>query len=304
MAQTKLVVERLQDSLDIDFEILPITTKGDAQTDRSLVEIGGDGVFVKELMNALLDERADIAVHSAKDLPTALPRELDAGVVPERDDARDVLVSNDNVYKNIASLPTGALVGTSSLRRASQLRLHRGDLRIAPLRGNVGTRVGKVRSGEYDAAILALAGLKRIGLLTLVGGGTPLDPDIMVPAVGQGTLFVQHRAADENAIRLLAPLNHRPSALALRLERSFLAKIGGGCVAPIGAYVRVEDSTFWMEALIAATDGTTFVRRSAKGSCADAADAVAAVEAIASEMLAAGGREIVASARARDLETR
>ncbi|MDQ6766847.1 MAG: hydroxymethylbilane synthase [Candidatus Eremiobacteraeota bacterium] len=304
MAQTKLIVERLQESVHLDCEILPITTKGDAQRDRSLVAIGGDGVFVRELMNALLDERADIAVHSAKDLPTALPPELDAGAIPERADARDVLVSANNIYKEVSALPVGAVVGTSSLRRAAQLRLLRNDLRIEPLRGNVDTRVGKVRNGEYDAAVLALAGLQRIGLLESVGGGSPLDADIMVPAVGQGALFVQCRAADEFVLGLLAPLNHAASALAVRLERAFLARIGGGCVAPIGAHAWVTSGAWQLHALIAATDGTTFLRRSAQGSALDAAEAVAAVEAVASEMLAAGGREIVASARQRDVDMR
>jgi hydroxymethylbilane synthase len=303
MEQTKLVVERLQGSAAIDVEIIPITTKGDAQTDRSLVAIGGDGVFVKELMNALLDERADIAVHSAKDLPTALPPELDAGVVPEREDARDVLVSKDNIYKDIAALPSGAVIGTSSLRRAAQVHLLRKDVSIAPLRGNVDTRVGKVRAGEYDAAILALAGLLRIGLLESIGGGSPLELDVMVPAVGQGALFVQCRAKDEATLHLIAALNHEPSAFATRLERAFLAHIGGGCVAPIGAHVRIEGDTWRLSAVIAATDGTQSVRRSAQGRYADAAEAITAVEAVASEMLAAGGREIVASARQRELQT-
>jgi len=303
-AQTKLVVQQLQERADVDCEILPITTKGDAQIDRSLIAIGGDGVFVKELMQALLDERADIAVHSAKDLPTGLPPELDAGVVLERADARDVLVSQDNRYTDIGSLPPGALVGTSSLRRAAQVRMVRDDLRIAPLRGNVDTRIGKVRAGEYDAAILALAGLARINLLPSVGGGSPLAPDVMVPAVGQGALYVQCRSADADVRALLAPLDHGPSSFAVRLERSFLAAVGGGCVAPIGAYASVQDATWRLVAVIAATDGTTSVRRSAQGRAADASEALAAVEALASEMLAAGGREIIVSARQRDEHTR
>lgn len=304
MAQTKLVVEQLQTHADVVCEILPITTQGDAQADRSLIAIGGDGVFVKELMIALLDERADIAVHSLKDLPTALPPELDAGAVLERDDARDVLISANNSYATIAALPPGAVVGTSSLRRAAQARLIRADLTIVPLRGNVGTRVSKVQSGECDAAILALAGLRRIGLLASVGGGSPLPPDIMVPAVGQGALFAQCRAADDAVIRLLAPLNHAPSALATRLERSFLAKMGGGCVAPIGAYVSIEGGAWRLHAVVAATDGSKALRRDAAGSTTDAAEAVAAVEAVASEMLAAGGREIIARARQRDSDTK
>ena len=304
MAQTKLVVDMLQANGPIDVEIVPITTKGDAQIDRSLVAIGGDGVFVKELMNALLDQRADIAVHSAKDLPTALPGELDAGVVPQREDARDVLVSKDNIYRNIAALPESAVVGTSSLRRAAQVHMKRSDVNIAPLRGNVDSRVERVRRGEYDAAILALAGLARLDLLSSVGGGSPLGFDVMVPAVGQGALFVQCRAADEGTRTLIAPLNHERSAFATRLERTFLARIGGGCVAPVGAHVQVDDATWRLWAVVAATDGTRSVRRSAQGSYPGAAEAIAAVEAVASEMLAAGGREIVDESRQRGVETR
>jgi len=304
MAQTQLVVKLLQESAPIGVEIIPITTKGDAQADRSLVAIGGDGVFVKELMYALLDERADIAVHSAKDLPTALPDELNAGIVPAREDARDVLVSKDNVYDDIAALPEGAVVGTSSLRRAAQVHMQRSDVSIAPLRGNVDTRVDKVRRGDYDAAILALAGLTRLGLLASVGGGSPLDVDVMVPAVGQGALFVQCRAADESTRNLIATLNHEPSAFATRLERAFLARIGGGCVAPVGAHVQVEGAMWRLWAVVAATDGTKSVRRSAQGAYPGAAEAMAAVEAIASEMLAAGGGEIVAESRQRGVEAR
>ena len=303
MAQTKLVVDMLQANGPIDVEIVPITTKGDAQIDRSLVAIGGDGVFVKELMHALLDQRADIAVHSAKDLPTALPDELDAGVVPQREDARDVLVSKDNMYRNIMALPKNAVVGTSSLRRAAQVHMKRSDVSVAPLRGNVDSRVERVRRGEYDAAILALAGLARLDLLSSVGGGSPLGFDVMVPAVGQGALFVQCRASDEGTRTLIAPLNHERSAFATRLERAFLARIGGGCVAPVGAHVQLDGATWRLWAVVAATDGTRSVRRSAQGSYPGAAEAIAAVEAVASEMLTAGGREIVDESRQRGVET-
>ena len=304
MAQTNLVVKLLQETVAVGVEIIPMTTKGDAQIDRSLVAIGGDGVFVKELMNALLEERADIAVHSAKDLPTALPPQLNAGVVPKREDARDVLVSKDNVYQTIAALPQGAVVGTSSLRRAAQVHLLRSDVSIAPLRGNVDSRVEKVLRGEYEAAILALAGLARLGILSAVGGGSPLDVADMVPAVGQGALFVQCRAADEATHALLAPLNHEPSEFATRLERAFLGRIGGGCVAPVGAHVQVDAESWRLWAVVAATNGTRSVRRSAQGAYPGAAEAIAAVEEIASEMLAAGGAEIVAESRQRGVETR
>ncbi len=302
LAQTKLIVDGLRATSDVEVEIIPITTKGDAQADRSLTAIGGDGVFVKELMQALLDERADIAVHSAKDLPTSLPQELVAGAVPQREDARDALVSRA-VYTDISTLPSGAVVGTSSLRRAAQLRLLRNDLRIAALRGNVDTRIGKVQSGDLDAAILALAGLKRLGPARPIGA-VAISPQVMVPAVGQGALYCQCRAADDRVRSLLSPLNHKPSELATDLERLFLAAVGGGCVAPIGAHAQVDGSTFKLTAVIASTDGAASVRQSIHGPCTDAADARAAVEAVASEMLAAGGREIIEAAKQRNPSVR
>jgi hydroxymethylbilane synthase len=300
LEQTKIVVDRLRESCDLRCEILPITTKGDAQPERSLIAIGGDGVFVKELMQALLDERADIAVHSLKDLPTDLPPELQAGAVLKRDDPRDALISKDNAYPSIESLPEAAVIGTSSLRRAAVLRHVRNDLRIALLRGNVDSRVRKVLAGECDAAILALAGLKRIGLLAAVGGGSPLSVDVMVPAVGQGALYAQCRAADAECVALLAALDDAPTALATRMERAFLSKMGGGCVAPVGAHVAVDRDSWRLWAIVAAPSGTMAVRRCASGRADDAAEAVAAVEAIASEMLAAGGREIIAETKLRE----
>ena len=300
MAQTKLVVDQLREQTDLKYEIIPLTTTGDAQVDRSLTAIGGDGVFVKELFAALQDGRADVAVHSMKDLPTSLPPELCAGAVPEREDARDVLISRENEYTSIDALPRQALVGTSSLRRAAQLRLRRPDLQIVPLRGNVDTRLSKVLKGECAAAVLALAGLRRVDLLQNVGGGSPLSQDVMVPAVGQGALFVQCRSGDEVVRRLVATIDHAPSALATRMERAFLAVLGGGCVAPVGAHVEMSGDTWHLVAIVAATDGTKALRRSGSGSAKDAAEAVRTVEAIASEMLGAGAAELIVQARQRD----
>lgn len=300
LAQTKLVVDQLRERANIKCEIIPLTTTGDAQVDRSLIAIGGDGVFVKELFAALQDGRADVAVHSLKDLPTSLPPDLCAGAVPEREDASDVLISRDNAYTTIDALPRHAIVGTSSLRRAAQLRLRRRDLQIVPLRGNVDTRVRKVLEGECLAAVLALAGLRRVDLLQSVGGGSPLPHDVMVPAVGQGALFAQCRSGDEVVRRLVGTIDHAPSALATRMERAFLAALGGGCVAPIGAHVETSGDTWRLLAIVAATDGTKALRRSDSGSTKDAAEAVRSVEAIASEMLEAGAEELIAQARQRD----
>ena len=265
-AQTEFVVDQLREQTNLKYEIIPLTTTGDVQVDRSLTAIGGDGVFVKELFAALLDGRADVAVHSLKDLPTSLPPELCAGVVPLREDASDVLISRENEYTSIDALPHRAVVGTSSLRRAAQLRLRRPDLRIVPLRGNVDTRLSKVRKGECNAAVLALAGLRRVDLLQAVGGGSPLSPDVMVPAVGQGALFVQCRSGDEPVRRLVATIDHAPSALATRMERTFLAALGGGCVAPVGAHVESSGDDCRLWAIVAATDGTRALRRSGSGS--------------------------------------
>lgn len=299
MEQARLVVERLHANAGITCDIIPITTQGDELSDRSLIAIGGDGVFVKELMNALLDQRADLAVHSFKDVPTDLPRAVAAGVVLEREDARDVLISKNNRWTSIDLLPVAAVVGTSSLRRCAQLHAVRPDLAIVPLRGNVDSRVRKVLDGECDAAVLARAGLLRIGLLEAVGGGTPLECDVMVPAVGQGALYVQFRQQDREAAQLLAPLNHEPTALATLMERAFLKKMGGGCVAPIGAHVAIESGKWRFWAAVVSLDGATALRRTADGPADDAAKAVAAVETIASEMLAAGGREIIATSSKR-----
>jgi len=304
LAQTESVVAALRAVHALEIEIVSITTKGDALRDRSLTAIGGDGVFVKELMAALQDGRADIAVHSLKDLPTEIPAAVDAGVVPRRADARDVLLSARNRYPLIDALPHGATVGTSSLRRAAQLRLRRRDLDIVPLRGNVDSRVGKVLAGACHAAVLALAGMQRIDLLGLVGGGTPLEYDVMVPAAGQGALYVQCRADDRVTAELIASLQHEPSALATNLERSFLQRCGGGCVVPLGIHVEPVEpgpphALAWsLHACIASTDGTRSVRRHVRVTAADAAEARLQVEAIADEMLAAGGRQIIAAGAA------
>jgi hydroxymethylbilane synthase len=302
LAQTATVVAQLEKMAQVTCELVPITTKGDAEVDRSLVAIGGAGVFVKELMNALLDGRADLAVHSAKDLPTALPTGLDAGAVPLREDARDALVSSSGRFTDLDGLPARARVGTSSLRRAAQVLARRPDAQIVPLRGNVDSRIGKVKDGTLDAAILALAGLRRLGTAALEYA-TPIDQQVMVPAAGQGALFVQCRADDDHMRALIAGLDHGPSSLAIRLERRFLADVGAGCVAPIGVHAQVSAGAFHLSALIAATDGTASIRRQVEGGASDAAEALRIVETLASEMLAAGGRELIDAAEKRDITT-
>lgn len=277
----------------VDAEILGVSTRGDRESTQSLAAIGGDGIFVKELQTALLDGRADVAVHSMKDLPTDLPVELQAGAVLEREDARDVLVSRGNAYANLAALPPGALVGTSSLRRRAMVAAARPDVCVRDLRGNVDTRVRKVLQGEYAAAVLALAGVKRIGLLASIGGGSPIDLHEMVPAAGQGAIYAQCRRDDLQVLAALAPLNHPSTALATAMERSALRRMGGGCLVPIGAFAEIRDEQWLFDAVIASVDGSVTVRRSQRGKLSGEGEAIAAAQSLADEMLDAGGRELI-----------
>lgn len=278
-------------------EIVLVTTRGDRVTDRSLAQIGGDGIFVKELEATLLDGRADVAVHSMKDLPTDTPAELRNAAVLEREDPRDVLISRDNEFPGLDALPPAAVVGTSSLRRQALALAKRPDVDVRDIRGNVETRVRKVLEGEFDAAILALAGLRRAGLLETVAGGTPLAVDVMTPPAGQGAICAQCRAEDSETLLLLKSIDHARTALEVTIERAFLRRMGGGCLVPIGVNAAAHGPEYAIEAVVAAVDGSTCVRRSARYSAGDEESAVAAAELLADEMLASGGRELVAKFR-------
>jgi hydroxymethylbilane synthase len=294
LRQAQLVIAMLAPQNDgVTFEIVKISTRGDAVQDRSLAQIGGDGVFVKELEAALQSGRADIAVHSMKDLPTELTAGLRAGVVPMRDDARDVLLSRGNEHKTVLGMPNRAVVGTSSPRRAAQLHAIKPQLEIKDLRGNVDTRINKLLDGEYDAIVLALAGVQRIGLPAEVGGGSPIAVDEMVPAVGQGALFVQYRENDAAAQELLVPLNEPLSAMGVAMERAFLRRMGGGCAVPVGANASFMGDRWIFHAFVGSVDGRHVMRRDAEGIAHDEADAVSAVEDIAEEMLDSGARWII-----------
>lgn len=217
-------------------ELVVIETQGDAVRDRPLQDLEGTGFFTKEIEDALLAGRIDVAVHSLKDLPTALPKGLVLAAIPARADASEALVSAGARLRGLADLPHGARVGTSSLRRMAQLRYARPDVELVPLRGNVPTRVAKVvERGELDAALLARAGLERLELFA--GVAAALDPLEMMPAPGQGALALEIRAGDGAAAAALAPLVHQPSAVAAEAERAVLAGLGGGCQAPVAAYV-------------------------------------------------------------------
>ena len=241
-------------------DIVPIRTTGDQVQDRKLMEIGGKGLFTKEIEEALLDGRIDCAVHSVKDMQTWLPEGLTIGVMLPREDARDALIARRGT--SIAGLPEGAVVGTSSLRRQAQLLALRSDLKVVPLRGNVETRLRKLAAGEADATLLAVAGLKRLGLLDRATA--IIDDDEILPAVGQGAIGIEIRAGDERLRDLLAPLDHRATTLCVTAERACLAELDGSCHTPIAAHAELIDDerSLRLRALIALPDGRVVHRGS------------------------------------------
>jgi hydroxymethylbilane synthase len=286
LAQTELIRAALRAAhpgLEVGAET--ITTRGDVILDRPLSAIGDKGLFVTEIEDALRASRVDLAVHSAKDLPSELPPDMALAACPPREDPRDALLSAGG--RRLDELPAGARVGTSSLRRACQLRHLRPDLEIVDLRGNVDTRLRKLHEGQYDAIVLAAAGLRRLGLAEHVT--QLLDPELMLPAVAQGALGLEVRAGDEATQALLAPLDDRPTRLAVAAERAFLARIGGGCQVPVAAMARLEGETLRLDGLIGARDGRA-VRGALSGSAGDPA---ALGAALAEELLGAGGRELL-----------
>lgn len=224
--------------------------------------MGGKGLFVKELEIALLEKRADIAVHSMKDVPVAFPDGLGLVTICEREDPRDAFVSNK--YHSLDDLPAGSIVGTSSLRRQCQLAERRPDLIIRSLRGNVGTRLGKLDNGDYDAIIPAVAGLKRLGLESRIR--TALPPDVSLPAVGRGAVGIECRLDDARTQALLAPLNHSQTALRVTAERAMNTRPEGGCQVPIGSYAEIINGEIWLRALVGAPDGSVMVRGERRGS--------------------------------------
>ena len=254
-------------------ELVPIRTTGDRVQTRLLAEIGGKGLFTKEIEEALLDGRIDLAVHSLKDMETVLPAGLAIGVVLKRDDPRDVLVGRTAL--TLAGLPEGARVGTASLRRRAQLLRRRPDLAVVPIRGNVNTRLAKLDAGEVEALVLALCGLERLGKKGAIG--EILDTDVMLPAVGQGVLAVECRALDETIRRLLAPLHDEPSAACVLAERSMLAALDGSCRTPIAGLARIDGDRLSLDALLLSPDGTAERRGSLAGPVSDAASIGAAL---------------------------
>jgi hydroxymethylbilane synthase len=260
--QTDYILKRLQTTWpNLACRVVTLVTTGDKILDRPLPEIGGKGVFTAELESALRSGEIDLAVHSLKDLPVEDSSGLCIGAIGQRACAQDVLVALDQ--RKFLELPLEARVGTSSLRREAQLRAARPDLRILPLRGNVDTRIRKTLQGEYDAIVLAAAGVERLDLVSQISEYLPFD--VMLPAPGQGALAIQCRADDAELLKLLQPIHDSPTDQAVTAERAFLAALGGGCSAPIAAYARPTDAGLVIQGLVAAQDGHHVIRVSAAG---------------------------------------
>jgi hydroxymethylbilane synthase len=267
---------------EVELEI--IKTTGDKITDVALAKVGTKGMFTKEIEEALAEGRIDLAVHSLKDLPTELSQGFEIAAVTTRENPRDVFCSRN--YESIEDLPRGALVGTSSLRRQAQLKAVRPDLEIRPLRGNVDTRLRKLEAGEYDAIILAAAGLNRLGKTQLVRQVIPFE--VMCPAAGQGALGIEIRAGDSVTRQHLAFLDDAEAHATTTCERALLNKLGGGCQVPIGAFAEVREGRLHLEAIVAEPDGSKILRESLDGT-----DPVQLGESVGEMLLQRGGEAIL-----------
>jgi hydroxymethylbilane synthase len=246
---------------DLNVELLAMSTRGDKILDTPLAKVGGKGLFVKELEHAMLEDRADIAVHSMKDVPMEFPEGLGLAIICEREDPTDAFVSNN--FTTLAELPEGATVGTSSFRRQCQLRDLRPDLKIADLRGNVGTRLSKLDAGEYDAIILAAAGLKRLELGERIR--ERLSFDDCLPAGGQGAVGIECRTQDIETLKLLDCLHHQDTATRVVAERAVNSRLQGGCQVPIASFAELEDDELYLRALVGNLDGTRIIRSEIRG---------------------------------------
>jgi len=276
----------LQYHPDLVIHLVRIKTTGDKIQDAPLSKIGGKGLFVKEIEEALLRGEIDLAVHSVKDVPTDLPEGLRLSVITKREDPRDVLISREG--RPLKDLPTGARIGTSSLRRQIQLLSFREDFRFVPLRGNLDTRLKKLELLHLDGIVLAYAGVKRLGFEGRITEVLP--PEISLPAIGQGALGIETRVGDERCERKIQVLNDWESSIAIRAERAFLRRLGGGCQVPIAALGRMEDSVLIIDAMVGALDGKRLIRDSVKGS-PDQAESLG--EALAQRLLEKGAEGIL-----------
>jgi hydroxymethylbilane synthase len=270
----------------LQVELLTMSTQGDRILDSPLAKIGGKGLFVKELEQGMLEDRADIAVHSMKDVPAELPEGLCIGAILEREDPQDAFVSNE--FASVDALPDAARVGTSSLRRQCQLRARRPDLQILDLRGNVGTRLGKLDAGDYDAIVLACAGLKRLGMAARITSA--LAPELMLPAIAQGVIGIECRNDDERVKALIAPLNHEGTLQRTTAERAMNATLAGGCQAPVAGYAVISANAIELRGLVGRADGSEIIHGEISGPVQQAA---ALGKQLADDLLSRGARPIL-----------
>lgn len=291
--QAEHIRERLLRECKIDAEIVVIKTSGDnfqaAAVAELSGEVGGKGIFIKEIEDALLDGRIDLAVHSMKDVPTETPRGLCFPAVTKREDPRDCLVSRQG--ESLANLPHGALVGTCSLRRQSQLRHYRPDLRVADLRGNVDTRIRKLEAGEFEAILVAKAGLDRLGLSAKITEVIP--PDVILPAVGQGALVIESRESEAALRETLTSFDDEETRAAITAERALLAELEGGCQVPLGAWARQENGSLRLDAAVLSADGRECIRRGAAAQCRNRTDGEALARRLARELIDAGADRLL-----------
>ena len=285
--QANYIAEKLKEHFpDLDVELVKITTKGDKILDVPLAKVGGKGLFVKEIEEAMLRNEIDIAVHSLKDVPTYFPEGLGLVAITEREDPRDAFLSVK--YSSIDEMPEGAVLGTSSLRRKAQIMIKRKDLEIKDLRGNVDTRIRKLEEGQYDGIILAYAGLKRLGLQNKVK--QVFDPAYMIPAVAQGFLGIEARLDDEKTKEIVSVLNHEESFIRATAERAFLKKLEGGCQVPLAAYSEIYDGKLKITGFVSDLTGDRFFRDSIEGSL-DKAEELG--EKLANKLLEEGAKEVL-----------
>jgi hydroxymethylbilane synthase len=297
LTQTNQTIQLLRDlcareELPYTFEVKPIITRGDRILDVTLSKVGGKGLFVKEIEEALLNQGIDLAIHSMKDMPFELPEGLTIGAVPKREDPRDCLISNEGL--GLSDLPIGARVGTSSLRRSAQLQAYRPDLRIESIRGNIDTRLRKLTEEGFDAILLAAAGLHRMGWKDRIT--EYLSPDVCLPAVGQGALAIECRSDDDDVLSLLRRLNDLGTERTVAAERRLLGLLNGGCQVPIGAYAQLEseapDAALFLTGMVASPDGNRILREAAAGD-----DSQLVGSEVAQALLRRGADIILAEAR-------
>ena len=272
-----------------EVKLLGMTTQGDRVRDRPLADVGGKGLFIKELETAMADGRADLAVHSLKDVPMDMPDGFVLAAICEREDPRDALVSNH--YLALESLPGGARIGTSSLRREAQLRERDALLQVLPLRGNVDTRLRKLDEGRYDAIVVAAAGLKRLGFASRIA--SYLDPEQCLPAPGQGAIAVECRADRGDVVAALDPLADAVTTIATAAERAFARALSGDCRTPLAAYAMPLHDELWLRGLVASRDGATVMRGERSAAVADAAEAEALGVGLGREFLARGAAALI-----------